>query len=259
MATKFNSNELSAGPVSRNVDESLIVEINTGAAQNLNVSLENLEPNESYIENNLSPDLEYFLKPSILIEEEAINDTKIAFVTIKNYAGEDTYDLSKDMHDLYLRNGITYYTRQINQTADPIENAFAVYFIKNGKAQVIPDYKTLEVLLVKEGLNYRDIRPASPDEILSYDLNFDGRILDPTNAESGQEVGDTLAEYRARLISTRSDEWNYRIRKESGYRVGGDFKRDPGDYVRYNNDLFFVGYSETVFLDQTATEKLRAK
>ena len=69
MATKFNSNELTADSVSRNVDNHLQVEINTGVPQNVKIPLENLEPNASYIENNMSDNLEYFIKPSIEAEE----------------------------------------------------------------------------------------------------------------------------------------------------------------------------------------------
>ena len=90
---------------------------------------------------------------------------------------------------------------------------------------IIPNYKTLEVMLVERGLSYNSIRVQT---------NIDDFIYN--NLYS---------------LDDRSDEYNNVIRFESGYRPAFPFVRDPGDYIS-NGD-----YNEQVYQKQTLTEKLR--
>jgi len=92
---------------------------------------------------------------------------------------------------------------------------------------LIPNYQTLEIMLVERGLTYDDIRVKT---------NIDDFIYDELN-----------------LIDDRSTEYNNVIRFKSGYRPAFPFFRDPGDYLDGND------YDEQVYQKQTYLEKLRTR
>jgi len=149
-----------------------------------------------------------------------------------------------DFHDAYLTRG-----PQFIGSTDSVDDIFCIYFVRNGVAYPIPNYKTLEVMLVERKLTYNNIVTASDLQIQQYDLNMDG-ITDIVNTRVSPD-----AEFEARALADRSNEWNYQVRYDSGYRPREPFKRDPGDYF---NPILRT-YFDTVFQGQTFKEALRAR
>jgi len=92
---------------------------------------------------------------------------------------------------------------------------------------LIPNYQTLEIMLVERGLTYDAIRVQT---------NIDDFIYDELNS-----------------IDDRSAEYNKITRFESGYRPAAPFVRDPGDYIDGDD------YNDQVYQKQTYLEKLRAQ
>lgn len=132
-----------------------------------------------------------------IIEDEFISNIKI----------------SGDYHDMMLKEDIEIAFQSAEN--DPV---------------IIPNYETLEVMLVERGLTYDAIRVQT---------NIDDFIYD--NLYS---------------LDNRSDEYNNIIRFQSGYRPAFPFVRDPGDYIR-NLRSRSRPYEEQVYQKQTLTEKLR--
>jgi len=180
-----------------------------------------------------------------------------------------------DYHDLYIRRGPATIGEREGPLQEIINETFCVYYIQNGVARPIPNYKTLEVMLVERSLTYSDIKIAGEAEILQFDMNLDGDFAgDPT----ADEPADPIEEFRYRQLDDRSFQWSERIRFESGYAPGGEFKRDPGDYLkapilaarfskaqREDEDEIYVDedpedrYYDRVFQGQTYKERLREK
>lgn len=180
-----------------------------------------------------------------------------------------------DFHDLYIRRGPATIGERSGPLQDIVNDTFCVYFIRNDIALPIPNYKTLEVMLVERSLTYADIKIAGEEEILRFDMNLDGDFVgDPTS----DEPADPVEEFRYRQMSDRTFQWSERIRFESGYRPGGDFKRDPGDYLKaptlgqqltksereeeaeiYIDEDPEDRYYDRAFQGQTYKEKLREK
>lgn len=180
-----------------------------------------------------------------------------------------------DFHDLYIRRGPATIGEREGPLQDIVNDTFCVYFIQNDIARPIPNYKTLEVMLVERSLTYADIKKAGEEEVLRFDMNLDGDFVgDPTS----DEPADPVEEFRYRQLSDRSFQWSERIRFESGYVPGGEFKRDPGDYLkpptlgqelskgeREEEDEIYIDedpedrYYDRVFQGQTYKEKLREK
>lgn len=154
-----------------------------------------------------------------------------------------------DYHDMYIQYGVERIPAMMasGMDEDAIQrNLFCVWYIERGKARPIPNYKTLEVMLVERNTTYDSISVATADDILQYDLRLDGRYEQYTLLD---ENGNTLPpptfidELTVRQVINRSHEWNYKIRYLSGYRpgktfnasiasLGASFLRDPADYVR---------------------------
>jgi len=120
-------------------------------------------------------------------------------------------------------------------------DVFCVFYIHNGLARPIPNYKTLEVMLVEKGLKYDVITEGTKDQIKEFDLILDGKdstddydkYENPTPGEGDDDEERTpLDEYMERAMADRSNEWDYFVRFRSGYRPMFPFKRDPGDYVK---------------------------
>jgi len=149
-----------------------------------------------------------------------------------------------DYHDAYLTKG-----PQLLGSTDTVDDIFCVYFIRNGVAYPIPNYKTLEVMLVERGLTYNNIQVASDTQLREFDLVMDGN----TDIVNIRVTPD--AEFEARSLANRSSEWDYQIRYESGYRPREPFKRDPGDYF---NPILRT-YFDTAFRGQSLRESLRER
>jgi hypothetical protein len=180
-------------------------------------------------------------------------------------------NLPVDFHDAYIQYGPARIRARLTNGEDSdtvVSSTFCVYFIQNNRAYPIPNYKTLEVMLVENGKTYSDIKEASVREMNDYDMRLDGTFL---GDQTGGEAVDSLEEFNFRTKLDRSNEWSAFIRYTSGYRPGGPFKRDPGDYIKpdgytgtneNNPDLFTTEdpndmYFDTAFQLQTYKEKLR--
>ena len=119
-------------------------------------------------------------------------------------------ELSGDFHDMLIN--------------ERVEIAFQS---ADNEPVIIPNYQTLEVMLVERGLTYNAIRVQT---------NIDNFIYN--NLYS---------------LDDRSEEYNNVIRFDSGYTPVTPFVRDPGDYIDGND------YNEQVFQKQTYLEKLRTQ
>lgn len=151
-----------------------------------------------------------------------------------------------DFHDLYLRKGPETIPGLLADGADGdqlINQIFCIWYIERGQARPIPNYKTLEVMLVERGLTYADIEEATAEDFVEFDLRLDGRFQD---VESESPTGESLPpptlldEMQFRSVIDRSFEWNYFTRFKSGYQLGDTlsgkpFTRDPGDYQQLRN------------------------
>ncbi len=152
---------------------------------------------QTRIQGKLDSEFEFFDITSATVDistDEFISDVK----------------LSGDFHDALINNEIQIALKSGN--IEPI---------------LIPDYETLEVMLVERGLTYNAIQVQT---------NIDEFIYD--NLET---------------LSSRRLEYTNVIRFESGYRPAFPFFRDPGDYIDGND------YDEQVYQKQTYLEKLRAR
>ena len=118
--------------------------------------------------------------------------------------------LSGDFHDALINNEVQIVLKSGN--VEPI---------------LIPNYETLEVMLVERKLTYNSIRVQTNIDNFTYN-----------NLET---------------LNNRQFEYNNIIRFESGYRPAFPFFRDPGDYLDGND------YNNQVYQKQTYLEKLRAQ
>ncbi|MAH47871.1 hypothetical protein CMI37_18765 [Candidatus Pacearchaeota archaeon] len=166
-----------------------------------------------------------------------------------------------DIHAQYLERGPT------NWRLDSRPNTiFCVYYIKDGVAHPIPNYKTLEVLLVQEGVTYDDIQEATDEDYNRYDIQILGGIRNTDNVEVNESA---KTEFNRRKLVTLDHIWTYQTRLRSGYQQKAPFKRDPGDYWSPSSqDSFWDNdenkylpnpYLGTVYETQTWKEKLREK
>ena len=160
-----------------------------------------------------------------------------------------TTTMPGDFHDMYIQYGVERIPEMLASGMDDESiqrNLFCVWYIERNKARPIPNYKTLEVMLVERNLTYDSVAVATADDIRAYDLRLDGRYEQYTLTD---ENGNTLPpptfidELVVRQVVNRSPEWNTKIRYISGYRpgktfnvsiaaLGVNFLRDPADYVR---------------------------
>ena len=144
---------------------------------------------------NIDTAFEYFIQPDQdpdIIIDEFISDV----------------ELSGDFHDMLI-NG-------------RIEIAFQS---ADNEPVIIPNYQTLEVMLVERGLTYNVIRVQTNIDNLTYNNLY--------------------------LLNDRSEEYNNIIRYESGYTPTAPFVRDPGDYFNGSD------YDDRVYQKQIWQEKIR--
>lgn len=207
--------------------------------------------NQQDLDDIIQPEFDHFLvpdQPDLLVSANALFYVK------------DSTNLD-DMHDLYIRKG----PQNLTSADGQISDVFAVFYIEYGVAKPIPNYKTLEVMLVELGQTYDAIRTATPDDLSIYDFVLEGSYLSNNT--------DSATEFAARSMPDRSPEWNYSIRYRSDYRPVAPFVRDPGDYIRPLASLIGATglntyttisslpvqniYYEKAFQDQTYREKMR--
>lgn len=167
-----------------------------------------------------------------------------------------------DFHNEYIKNGPANIQARINageSTDDVIKSTFCVFYIEDSTALPIPNYKTLEVMLVERDKTYNDIQEANVEQIKEFDLQLDGRFTADTDG-----TVDAYEEFQFRQVLDRSIAWNERVRFDSGYTVGFDensvkFERDPGDYLLPPNQRQEGFYNIKVYQKQTYRERLREK
>jgi hypothetical protein len=176
-----------------------------------------------------------------------------------------------DWHDAYLQYGPGTITSRLSEEgADEttvVRNTFCVFYIENGVALPIPNYQTLEVMLVERGKTYNDIQEAAPEQIQQFDMTLDGTF----EGDRTEGAPNPLEEFEFRKTLDRSIDWNYQVRFESGYRPKAPFYRDPGDYLKpagYTGsgatDLYLSEdprdlYFDQAFQKQTYREKMRER
>ena len=152
---------------------------------------------QTRIQGNINTEFDYFINTDTdveVIEDEFISNVKI----------------SGDYHDMMLK--------------EDIEIAFQS---AENELVIIPNYETLEVMLVERGLTYDAIRVQTNIDDFIYNNLY--------------------------LLDDRSEEYSNVIRFESGYKPAFPFVRDPGDYIDGDD------YDEQVYQKQTYLEKLRAR
>ena len=145
----------------------------------------------------------------------------------------------EDFHHLYLTRGPQ---NLMNSDDAEWDDVFCVFYIHNSKARPIPNYKTLEVMLVEKGLTYDIILEASKDQVKEFDLILDGKDTAedydrkenpaPGDDDEGEDERSPTDEYMERAMADRSSEWDYYLRYRCGYRQMFPFRRDPGDYIK---------------------------
>jgi hypothetical protein len=178
-----------------------------------------------------------------------------------------------DFHATYILYGPSTIDARIaagQSSDDVIKNTFCVFFIRDSIAYPIPNYKTLEVMLVENGKSYSDIKEATLQEMTEYDFTLDGAFA---GDQTITYTPDPVEEFQFRTLLNRSNEWSTLIRYKSGYRPTLPFTRDPGDYIKplgYTGttsnqpDLFVTedptdSFFDITFQQQTYKEKLREK
>ena len=122
-----------------------------------------------------------------------------------------------DCHDMYLNFGPSSRT-------DIGPDTFVVLYIDQGVARPIPNYQTLEVMLVERQIGYESISAITDDEIALYKIYSEednGCLTRPGN-------------YALREMPDRIQQWNLVIRFNSLYKPIAPFVRDPADYYTPN-------------------------
>tara|TARA_R110001592_G_scaffold65616_3_gene201158 strand:+ start:419 stop:3229 length:2811 start_codon:yes stop_codon:yes gene_type:complete len=167
-----------------------------------------------------------------------------------------------DFHHEYITRGPAVIDERMDAGEEPdvvVKSTFCVFFIQNNNALPIPNYKTLEVMLVERNKTYSSIAEATPEQTKEFDLEIDGRFTSDVDGDI-----DPVEEFRFRQMLDRTVRWNPRVRFASGYTPGQDenaeqFFRDPGDYL-LPPDMRVDGYYHAMaYQKQTYREKLREK
>ena len=148
-----------------------------------------------------------------------------------------------DAHATYLERGPS---NGIAPTVTNPQGLFVVFYIQQGKPRPIPNYETLEVMLVERGLEYDSVGLMSPEQIQLYEIN------------SGTGPVSNTVNYAKHVMPNRVTEWNLEVRLKSGYEPVAPFVRDPGDYYDPDNpDENGNPYDPLVYQGQTALEAMR--
>jgi hypothetical protein len=148
-----------------------------------------------------------------------------------------------DYHDTFITSGPENIPAFIANGMDDdtiLTSIFTIWFIERDIARPIPNYKTLEVMLVEQGLTYDAIEEASQDQMKEFDMRLDGRFKNyPDEDVDGNPLPrpTIFDEFVAKSVLDRSRRWTPTIRFKSGYEpgessTGETFLRDPGDYIK---------------------------
>ena len=182
----------------------------------------------------------------------------------------------RDIHDLYIQEGPERVLQLGEDETQQITDIFCIFYTDDGIAYPIPNYKTLEVMLVEEGINYKSVRPATTEQFKQFDLIMDG---DQTPGDEITPIDEFTSRLGSGIVRDRSNEWSPDIRFRSMYEPTAPFKRDPGDYIKpeairgqnmsessfgpridlYQQEDLEDMYFDQVFMSQTTREKLREK
>ena len=219
---------------------------------------------ENTIDNLLDEEWQFFIEPQSGVYKSAVTRGKFLIPT-------EVQLNPIDFHHAYISSGpenLDDILASVNSDTNSITSqVFCVYYIDNDTARPIPNYKTLEVMLVERGLSYKDIAEATNDQQRQFDMVFDGVFTGDTT--SG--IPNPAEEFKVRKMPDRTNEWNERVRFQSGYRPLAPFKRDPGDYLKpqglrssKSTDIFRKEdpsdlYFDTAFQWQTNREMLRER
>jgi hypothetical protein len=217
---------------------------------------------ENSLDDLLDDEWSYFLKEDVLRQPAT---SGVFIIPTEQQLNPSDY------HDAYINHGPERLTDVLanNNTADSITSQiFCVYFVNNDVAYPIPNYKTLEVMLVERGLTYDAITEASAEQLKQFDMSFDGKF---EGDQTPNTAADPIEEFNFRKLPDRTIDWSIKVRYDSGYKPKAPFVRDPGDYLKPANytgvgtsDLFIEfdpsdRYFDLVFQRQTYKEALREK
>jgi hypothetical protein len=214
-----------------------------GAVKLTQTDLRQIKPStRNEVDDLIDDTFDYF-------SEEEVDEEVVEVVEPENdvFLAISSPELS-DLHDQYLRYGPS---AGVGINA----NTQLVLYIDQGQPRPIPNYETLEVMLVERQIGYESIRTITDDEIDLYGLY---KEQTPENPYYGALI--SAEGYSLNKMADRYAEWNLDIRFKSGYRPVLPFVRDPGDYYDENglNDLG-TPYDPLVYDEQSAVEKMREK
>lgn len=197
--------------------------------------------NNTVLQDVLDPGFNHF------IQEDEVLEPGQSKIFIANKA----IDLV-DIHDSYIRFG----PHNLASNNFIVDDVFCVFYIEEGIAKPIPNYKTLDVMLVEDGQTYSSIIVAEDADFTTFDMSLDGTTF-------FSSVANPYDEFIARSMPDRSSEWNYDIRFRTGYLPITPFVRDPGDYILSVSvagvPTIQTQYAPRVFQDQTFNEKMRER
>ena len=206
-----------------------VVNISTSITQHVKYTLDKTYPSvdEDTIDELLDDEFEFFVDDA----------TQPVPATSGEFLINAEIELNPpDFHDAYITRGPSELQRRANELGDQeeaVRSTFCVYYIDNDIAYPIPNYKTLEVMLVERGKTYSAIREATEEDRVNYDMTLEGNFVGdqtPTNDPN------PIEEFQFRQMIDRTIDWTPRVRYDSGYRPQAPFLRDPGDYVVPNTD-----------------------
>ena len=233
-----------------------IAEIDQFKDQFVVYSLQQQSPTvtQEVLDDIVDPFFDFFVEEDIPVTPSPNDLFIVAGGDLTNVVSLDLLDV----HDQYISRG----PQNLSAGDNQISNVFCVYYISHGQALPIPNYKTLEVMLVERGLTYNAIEVATQADFELYDLSIDGQISD-------DNILSSYDEFIQKMTLDRSAEWNISIRFRSGYRPLAPFVRDPGDYIRpiQSGATFDIltsltpeqRYFEKVFQQQTFRERIRER
>jgi len=231
-------------------------------SKSLNIPLQKLMfVDQSNYEEIIDTEYTYFID-TIDIDSENLPDIVGKFIILPKFSIPTANGPSKDMHLYYIL-----------QNAFPDLEMLSVFFGKREKGRDIlyriPDYKTLEVMLVSRGLTYDAIqiyekpvvddlvRRTLNDILPSDDLNTLNAGINAAAAEGNLHENRLTNLYIKSLpvLNSLLASWNIQTRFESNYKPATPFKRDPADYIGQSIQTDLPTNVDKI----TSKEKLRDK
>ena len=201
-----------------------VVNVSIGVAQHIQYELDKTYPSvdEDTIDELLDDEFEFFVDDA----------TQPVPATSGEFLINTEIELNPpDFHDAYITRGPSELQNRANEIGDQeeaVRSTFCVYYIDNDIAYPIPNYKTLEVMLVERGKTYSAIREATQEDRVRYDMTLEGNFV---GDQTPSNEPNPIEEFQFRQMIDRTVDWSPRVRYDSGYRPNAPFLRDPGDYV----------------------------